>query len=154
MLSSILALPLRRSSLATVDSGSDGMSEPLPHDLPSLITRYRWRSRLGTALAVVVVGATLGTGWYYFVRAPGPRSVCDHLAGLRRSYPEHAPAIDEAVSPRAVSEASQPVDPGSDQVCMWFFATEQKQRGFLDYGRLARCVTSADTPRELYPCVY
>lgn len=52
------------------------------------------------------------------------------------------------------SEASQPVDPGSDQACVWFFATEQNTRGFFDYGRLARCVTFAKTPRELYPCVY
>jgi hypothetical protein len=80
--------------------------------------------------------------------------VCDHLAWLRRSFPADVPAIDETVAPRAVSEAAQPFDPGSDQVCMWFFATEQKQRGFFDYGRLARCVTFAKTPRELYPCVY
>ncbi len=130
------------------------MSEPLPHDLPSLITRYRWRTRIGTALGTVVVAATLVTVWYYFVRAPGPRSVCDHLARLRQRFPEHAPAIDETVATRAVSEASQPVAPGSDQVCMWYFATEQKQRGFFDYGKLARCVTFAKTPRELYPCVY
>jgi len=130
------------------------MSEPLPHDLPSFITRYRWRNRLGTALSAVVIGAALGTVWYYFVRAPGPRSVCDHLAQLRRSFPADAPAIDEAVAPRAVSEAPRPVDHGSDQACMWFFATEQRHRGFFDYGRLARCVTFAKTPRELYPCVY
>lgn len=130
------------------------MSEPLPHDLPSLITRYRWRTRIGTALAIVVIGTTLATVWYYFVRAPGPRSVCDHLAQLRRSFPADVPAIDETVAPRTVSEASQPLEPGSDQVCMWFFATEQKQRGFIDYGRLSRCVTFAKTPRELYPCVY
>lgn len=130
------------------------MSEPLPHDLPSLITRYRWRTRAGTALAIVVIAATVGTVWYYFVRAPGPRSVCDHLAGLRRSFPADAPAIDEAVAPRGVSEPSPAVDHGSDQACVWFFTTEQKQRGFFDYGRLARCVTFAKTPRELYPCVY
>ena len=128
------------------------MSEPLPHDLPPLITRYRWRARLGTALATVVVAGTLGTAWYFFLRAPGPRSVCDHLARLRRTFPADAPAIDETVAPRAVSEAA--VDPGSDQACMWFFATEQNTRGFFDYGRLARCVTFAKTPRELYPCVY
>lgn len=46
------------------------------------------------------------------------------------------------------------MDPGSDQACVWFFATEQNTRGFFDYGRLARCVTFAKTPRELYPCVY
>lgn len=130
------------------------MSEPLPHDLPSLITRYRMRTRIGTALAAVVIAAVLGTVWYYFVRAPGPRTVCDHLAALRRSHPADAPAIDEAVAPRAVSEASGPPEHGSDQACVWFFTTEQKQRGFLDYGRLARCVTFAKTPRELYPCVY
>lgn len=130
------------------------MSEPLPHDLPSLITRYRWRTRLGTALATVVIAGTLGTVWFYFVRAPGPRSVCDHLAWLRKSHPADVPAIDETVAPRAVGEVSQPAEPGSDQACMWFFATEQKQRSFIDYGRLSRCVTFAKTPRELYPCVY
>jgi hypothetical protein len=130
------------------------MSEPLPDDLPPLITRYQWRSRLGTALAVAVVGTTLGAVWYYFVRAPGPRSVCDHVESLRRSFPEQAAGLDEAVAPRAVSEASRPVANSSDQVCMWFFATERKQRGFIDYGRLSRCVTFAKTPRELYPCVY
>jgi hypothetical protein len=130
------------------------MSEPLPHDLPSLITRYRWRTRIGTALAAVVITATLGTVWYYFVRAPGPRSVCDHLAALRRRFPAEAPALDEAVAPRAVREASVLADHGSDQACVWFFTTEQKQRGFLAYGRLARCVTFAKSPRELYPCVY
>jgi hypothetical protein len=130
------------------------MSEPLPHDLPPFIRRYRWRSRLGTALAIAVVGSTLGTVWYYFVRAPGPRSVCDHLAGLRRSFPDDAQGLDEAVAPRGVSEASQPMAHSSDQACMWFFATEQNQRGFVDYGILVRCVTFAKTPRELYPCVY
>lgn len=130
------------------------MSEPLPHDLPSLITRYRWRARLGTALAAAVIAGSVGTVWYYFLRAPGPRSVCDHLARLRRSFPADAATIDETVATRAVSEAASSVDPGRDQVCMWFFATEQKQRGFFGYGRLARCVTFAKTPRELYPCVY
>ncbi len=130
------------------------MSEPLPHDLPAFINRYRWRSRLGTALAIAVVGTTLGTVWYYFLRAPGPRSVCDHVMELRRSFPEDAATINEAVAPRGVSESMQPVTQDSDQACMWFFATEHKQRGFLDYGRLSRCVTFAKSARELYPCVY
>jgi hypothetical protein len=151
---SILASAAHGPTPSTVDSGGAAMSEPLPHDLPALITRYRWRARLGTVLAIAVIAATLGTAWYYFVRAPGPRSVCDHLARLRRSFPADAPAIDEAVALRAVSEPSQPVDAGSDQACVWFFATEQRTRGFFDYGRLARCVTFAKTPRELYPCVY
>lgn len=130
------------------------MSEPLPHDLPALITRYRWRSRLGTVLALAVVGTTLGTVWYYALRAPGPRSVCDHVMSLRQRFPEDAATLQEAVTPRAVSESVQPTTRDSDQACMWFFATEHKQRGFIDYGRLSRCITFAETPRELYPCVY
>ncbi len=130
------------------------MSEPLPHDLPSLITRYRWRSRLGTVLVTLTLAGVAGTVWYYFVRAPSPRSVCDHVARLRRDHPDDAPGLDEAVAPRAVSEAPQPASPDVDQACMWLFTTEQKQRGFFGYGRLARCVTFARTPRELYPCVY
>src|SRR5690606_28834648 len=74
----------RRAGLAEqravlgVDSGRAAMSEPLPHDLPPLITRYRWRARIGTALAIVIVGGTLGVVWYYALRAPSPRRVCDH----------------------------------------------------------------------------
>lgn len=130
------------------------MSEPLPHDLPPLITRYRWRARIGTALAIVIVGGTLGVVWYYAIRAPSPRRVCDHMAWLRRTFPEHSGQLTEAMAPRGVSEAGRPVSASSDQACMWFFVTERTQRGFFDYGRLARCVTFAEVPRELYPCVY
>jgi hypothetical protein len=105
-------------------------------------------------LASVVIGTALGTVWYYFVRAPGPRSVCDHVARLRHGFPGDAAGLDEAVAPRAVSESARPMDHDGDEACMWFFATEQKRRGFFDYGELARCVTFAKTPRELYPCVY
>lgn len=128
--------------------------EPLPHDLPPLITRYRWRSRLGTVLAIAIVGTTLGTAWFFFVRAPSPRRVCDHVAWLQRNFPYESEGITEAMAPRGVSEAGHPVSASHDQACMWFFATEEKQRGFFDYGRLARCVTFSETPRELYPCVY
>lgn len=130
------------------------MSEPLLHDLPPLITRYRWRTRIGTALAVAIVGGTVGVLWYYFVRAPGPRSVCDHVAWLRRTFPEHTDGLAEATASRAMSETGPAVPASSDQACMWYFVTEERQRSFIDYGRLARCVTFAETPRELYPCVY
>ncbi len=129
------------------------MSEPLPHDLPGFITRYRWRRRLGTALAIVVVGLSVGISWFYFVRAPGPRRVCDHIARLRRNFPQQALDLENAVATRAVDSSERAVHNTADQVCMWYFTTERKQRSYMDYGRLARCVTFAGTPRELYPCL-
>lgn len=129
------------------------MSEPLPHDLPPLITRYRWRVTVGTALAIMVIGGTLGVVWYYFVRAPSPRRVCDHVARLQRTFPQETQRIAEVMAPRGVSETSRTISTSTDQACMWLFATEETQRGFFDYGRLARCVTFAETPRELYPCI-
>lgn len=130
------------------------MSESLPHDLPPLITRYRWRKAFGTGLAVVVIGMSLSVIWFYFVRAPGPRAVCDHVVSLRRQFPQQAQGLADAVAPLGVSGAPRPVTHSTDQLCMWFFTTEQKQLGFIDYGQLARCVTFAQSPAELYPCLY
>ncbi|MCH9687952.1 MAG: hypothetical protein K0V04_41365 [Deltaproteobacteria bacterium] len=129
------------------------MSEPLPHDLPGFITRYRWRARLGTALAIMVIGISVGVGWYYFVRAPSPRAVCDHVDALRHQFPAQASDIEAAVAPMAIGGSERAVNNTFDQVCMWYFTTEDKQRSFFDYGRLARCVTFADDPRELFPCL-
>jgi len=128
------------------------MSEPLP-DAPSFITRYRWRLRLGTALAVVLITTTVITSWYYFVRAPGPRSVCDHVAQLRRHFPKDAPGLEDAVTPLASGEAPRAITNTTDQLCMWYFTAEQKERSFTSYGRLVRCVDFAETPRELYSCL-
>lgn len=134
--------------------GARPMSESLPHDLPSFITWYRRRKAIGTALAIVVIGVALGVSWFYFVRAPGPQTVCDHVASLRRRFPQDTQGLEDAVAPLAVSGAPRPVTHSSDQLCAWFFTTEQKRLSFLEYGRLARCVTFAQTPRELYPCLY
>ncbi|MEM9458247.1 MAG: hypothetical protein AAGF11_28990 [Myxococcota bacterium] len=130
------------------------MGESLPHDLPPLITKYRRRKTVGTVLAIVVIGTTLGTGWFYFVRAPGPRSVCDHVEMLRRRFPQSSAGLEDAFVPRGVSGSTRPVDHGTDQQCMWFFTTEQRRMSFFDYGRRARCVTFAESPQELYPCLY
>ncbi len=130
------------------------MSESLPHDLPPLITRYRRRYALGTAMAVVVTLTTVGAVWFYFVRAPGPRSVCDHVEGLRRQFPQDSRSLEDAFAPQAVGGSDQPVTPSTDQLCMWFFTTEQKQRSFVAYGQLSRCMTFAETPQELLSCIY
>ncbi|MCX4246211.1 hypothetical protein [Paraliomyxa miuraensis] len=129
------------------------MSEPLPHDLPPLIARYRRRTLVGTVLAFVVIGGTLGVVWYFFVRAPSPRSVCDHVALLQRTFPQERARIADAMAPRGVSGAGRPMSSSTEQACVWLFATEESQRGFFGYGRLARCITFAETPRELYPCM-
>lgn len=130
------------------------MGESLPHDLPPLITRYRWRKTIGTVLAVVVIATTMGIGWFFFVRAPSPRSVCDHVQWLRRHFPQEAQGLEDAFAPLAVSGSRRSASHGTDQQCMWFFTTEQKQMSFFDYGRRARCVTFAESPQELYPCLY
>lgn len=126
------------------------MSEPLP-DEPSLISRYRWRVRLGTALTIAVIGTTLGVTWYAFVRAPGPRSVCDHVSRMRRAFPDEARRIEAALTP--MREDGPGASPSADQRCMWYFGAEQKALGFVDYGRRSRCVTSAEDPRELLACL-
>ncbi|MCA9711448.1 MAG: hypothetical protein KDK70_36760, partial [Myxococcales bacterium] len=129
------------------------MSESLPHDLPPLITWYRRRKALGTMLAVVVLTGMLGTTWFFFVRAPAPDSVCDHVAAMRRRFPQETQALQDAVAPLTMSGSPRAVTHSADQLCTWFFTTEQRQRSFLDYGRLARCVTFAESPQELYPCL-
>ena len=129
------------------------MSESLPHDLPPLITGYRRRKTIGTVLAIVVLVSTLATVWYFFVRAPSPKSVCDHMHALQRQFPQHGDRMRGAVSSLAVRDAPNPVHHSADQQCTWYFTTEQKQRSFFDYGKLARCVTFADTPQALYPCL-
>ena len=128
------------------------MSEPIP-DAPSFITRYRWRLHLGTALAVLIIGASVLASWYYFVRAPGPRSACDHIAGLRRRFPQQPRALEEAVTPLAAISSAKPISHTNDQLCMWYFTTEQKELSFFAYGRLSRCVGFAQTPRELLACL-
>jgi hypothetical protein len=130
------------------------MSESLPHELPSFITRYRWRKTIGTVLAIVVIGGALGISWYYFVRAPGPESVCEHVAALRRRFPQDTQKLEDAVASLSVSGKPRPVSHSADQLCTWYFTTEQKQLSFVEYGQLARCVVFAESPQELYPCLY
>lgn len=125
------------------------MSEPLS-DEPSLIVRYRWRVRLGTALAIAIIGATVGVSWYSFVRAPGPRRVCDHVASLRRHFPQDSSRLEAALRP--LSDRGE-VPQTADQLCMWYFGAEQKELSFVGYGQRSRCVTSAETPAELLACL-
>ncbi|MEX1363830.1 MAG: hypothetical protein AB1Z98_11930 [Nannocystaceae bacterium] len=125
--------------------------EPLP-DEPSLIARYRWRVRLGTTLTIAIVASTLGASWFYFVRAPGPRSVCDHVAELRRRFPQDADRIEAALRPMTGGNPGS-VSQATDQLCTWYFTTERKQLGFVAYGQRSRCVTFASTPAELLSCL-
>lgn len=124
------------------------MSEPLS-DEPPLISRYRRRVRLGTALVIAIIGTTVGASWYFFVRAPGPRSVCDHVAELRRRFPDDARRLETALRPLNEAGASQ----SADQLCMWYFGTERKQLGFVGYGQRSRCATGAETAGELLACL-
>ena len=126
------------------------MSEPLP-DEPSLISRYRWRVRLGTALTIAILGTTVGATWWLFVRSPGPRSVCDHVTQMRRRFPQDARRLEAALTP--LREDGPGASPSADQLCMWYFGTEKKELGFVDYGRRSRCVTAAEDPAELLACL-
>ncbi len=129
------------------------MTESQLDDTPPFIARYRWRIRLGTVLTVVVLGGSLIAVWYLFLRAPGPRRVCEHVAHMRRQFPQEAERLEEALATLSMGDPPRASLTGNDQQCVWFFATEHKQLGFFGYGRLARCVTGAESPRELYPCL-
>lgn len=128
------------------------MSESLP-DAPPFITRYLWRLRVGTVLAIAVLVLAIGSGWFYFLRAPSPDTLCDHVAQLRRAHPDDARMLTEAMNPMANDDPGRPMQPSSHQQCMWYFTTEQKQRGYLGYGRLSRCVSKAPSPTALFACL-
>ncbi|MEM7154418.1 MAG: hypothetical protein AAF799_16345 [Myxococcota bacterium] len=128
------------------------MSESLP-DAPPFISRYRWRSRLGTALTIAILSTTSGIVWYGFIRAPSPRSTCDHVSDLRRSFPQDSHRLDEAITPLAADNGPSMASTSSDQRCTWYFTTQQKELSYMAYGTLTRCVTGAETPTELLTCL-
>ena len=128
------------------------MSEPLP-DAPTFITRYRWRMRLGSALVLMLLVSTVGVVWYFFVRAPSPTSLCEHVDALRRTHPADSPGFSEAMTPLAADSSALGSTHSDTQLCTWYFTTQHKERGFFEYGALARCVGAAQSPSALHSCL-
>lgn len=128
------------------------MSESLP-DAPPFISRYRWRSRLGTALTIAILSTTSGVVWYGFIRAPSPRSTCDHVGELRRAFPQQSHRLDEAITPLAADNGPSAARNSSDQLCTWYFNAQEKGLSYMAYGKLTRCVTGAETPGEALACL-
>jgi len=97
--------------------------------------------RVGQSLFLFV--ATLVTLWWFFVRAPGPHEVCEHIVEV---------TLTEAQAADMNAQSESALVTGLQERCIEHKLDKIKLRGRVKYARYAKCVMSASTLLDIESC--
>ncbi len=95
------------------------------------------------SVVILVLTATIFSFWFFFVRAPGPVTVCDHI--MRVTLAE---AEAQNLSPDTQDALVERLREG----CIQHKLDKIQLRGRIAYAEYARCVMSKNTRAEIDRC--
>ena len=111
---------------------------------PGENVRWRWRSRIVMVVVVAVLSAIGFGAWRMLLWRPSPEALCDHHEEL------HAmPRIPESLE---ICLEKPPWSRTSRQQCEWYYGAMRRCFSWMRYGRVARCVMSADRYEDTIGC--
>ena len=97
--------------------------------------------RAGQAIFLFV--ATLVTLWWFFVRAPGPQELCEHIVDV---------TMREAQAAKMNPESEAALITGLQERCIEHKLDKIQLRGRVKYAEYAKCVMAAQTLLDVESC--